>query len=230
MPLNFVDRVPDRVPIRNALISLWDKTGLEELAAGLIALQPEITFFSTGGTLEALRRAFPGHAERIRAVESLTGNPEIQGGLVKTLDYRIYLGLLTEPYNPDHRRALKDYGVPSLDLVAVNLYPFLQAVREHPGQLEYARANIDIGGPTMIRAAAKNFHRVLVLTRADQYAAALEELRQNQGHSRLAQRFERARDAFRLIRDYDQAIAEALSTLDPVAALGAYRVEEGWNG
>lgn len=225
MALNNVYQVPGKVKINHALISVTDKTALDVLARGLVHLNPDVIVFSTGGTLKELIELLPEHRERIRTVESLTGNPEIQGGLVKTLDYKIYLGLLTEPYNAEHLTSLKAYGVPFIDLVVVNLYPFERVIQENASDIELARAHIDIGGPTMIRAAAKNYHRVLTLTDPRQYTEAIETLGQNAGCSTLAQRFQAARAAFARIAAYDRAISEYLEKTTETS-LGVYRFGE----
>lgn len=224
MALNRVLEVPDRVPIRTALISAWDKTDLKTLARQLFEICPGLRIFSTGGSLSLLREALREGEERILPIERLTGNPEIQGGLVKTLDYRIYLGLLTEPFNPEHAQSLQRYGVPPIDLVVVNLYPF-EEVTAQSRDLEMARSYIDIGGPTLLRAAAKNFHRVLVLSDPGHYGRAVDELRVNGGCSTLRQRFQRAVEAFRLVSRYDGAIERFLADLDE-SALDAYRLRE----
>lgn len=229
MALNTVYLVPDKVKIDTVLISVTDKASLELLVKGLFELNPSLGIYSTGGTLKELIRLFPDRQSQIRAIESLTGNPEIQGGLVKTLDYKIYLGLLTEPFNPDHRASLKEYGVPLIDLVVVNLYPFESVVHNDPKDMELARANIDIGGPTMIRAAAKNFHRVLTLIEPNQYTFTLEVLRQHDGCSTLSQRFSAARTAFARIAAYDRAIADYLEQCSE-ASLDVYRFREGGLG
>jgi phosphoribosylaminoimidazolecarboxamide formyltransferase/IMP cyclohydrolase len=223
--LNTVYQVPDLVRIQTALVSVTDKTNLDFLVKNLFELNPNLVIYSTGGTLNQLNQFFPDRSAHIKTVESLTGNPEIQGGLVKTLDYKIYLGLLTEPYNPEHRKALEANRAPVIDLVVVNLYPFVHVTQDPQVDLELARANIDIGGPTMIRAAAKNFHRVLVLTHPQQYLPVVEWLKNQQGQSSFTQRFEMARAAFHHIRQYDVAIDEFLSAQSP-EALKAYSLKD----
>ncbi len=146
----------------------------------------------------------------LRQVSDYTGQPEMQGGLVKTLDFKIYLGLLSETDNASHRADLARTGAAAIDMVVVNLYPFEQTVAAAQATLEDARANIDIGGPCMVRAAAKNFHRVAVLADPSDYPAVVEELAKQDGTLRLATRYRLAQKAFRLIARYDAAIADYL--------------------
>ena len=140
-------------------------------------------------------------------VSDYTGQPEMQGGLVKTLDFKIYLGLLSETYNPAHEADLKRVrGVP-IDLVAVNLYPFAQTVARAGATPEEARANIDIGGPCMVRAAAKNFLRVASVTDPADYGRIAAEMKAGGGSLALQTRYELARKAFAHTAAYDTAIA-----------------------
>lgn len=212
MAVNFVSKIDDRVPLRNALISVSDKTGLDTLVNGLLEAAPGLRIFSTGGTHAAIAGILEGRPEAacLTMVSEYTGQPEMQGGLVKTLDFKIYLGLLSETYNPEHVRDLERTGAVPIDLVAVNLYPFEQTVNRADTTPEQARANIDVGGPCMIRAAAKNFLRVLALTDPEDIPVLLEELRTNQGATTAETRFDFARKAFAHTAEYDQTIADYL--------------------
>ncbi|MFW6388247.1 MAG: hypothetical protein ACOC0B_03125, partial [bacterium] len=138
-----------------------------------------------------------------------------EGGLVKTLDFRIYLGLLTEAHNESHIEDRRRTGSRLFDLVVVNLYPFSEAVSQADSDLEKARGNIDIGGPTLLRAAAKNFPRVAVVCDPGDYPALLEEVRRGDGALSLQTRFELARKAFAHVAEYDRAIDEYLAARDP---------------
>src|SRR5215211_263044 len=140
------------VRVRRALISVSDKTGVADFAAGLAKLGIEIV--STGGTAESLRDA----GVEVRSVEELTGSPEILDGRVKTLHPRLHAALLAVRNDDEHQRTLREEGIETLDLVCVNLYPFERTVARLNVSEDEALENIDIGGPTMIRAAAKN-HR-----------------------------------------------------------------------
>ncbi|MFW5844243.1 MAG: hypothetical protein ACOCW6_09970, partial [Spirochaetota bacterium] len=152
--MNRVTRVDGTIPVRHVLVSAFDKEGLPELVGEIAEAFPESRFYSTGGTYRALERVLP--RERLVSVSDYTGQPEIAGGLVKTLDYKIYLGLLSERYSPEHRADRERTGAVLFDLVICNLYPFEEVIAEEGRDLEDARGNIDIGGPTMVRAAAKN--------------------------------------------------------------------------
>jgi phosphoribosylaminoimidazolecarboxamide formyltransferase / IMP cyclohydrolase len=228
MAVNTVRRIDDRVAVRTVLASVSDKTGLDGLVAGLLALIPTLRILSTGGTHAAvaavLGRAAPGCLEQ---VSDYTGQPEMQGGLVKTLDFRIYLGLLSETYNPAHQADLARTGAFAIDMVVVNLYPFEKTVASAGVSPESARGTIDIGGPCMVRAAAKNFHRVAVVTDPADYPAILAELKQGAGALSLATRFALAQKAFRLTARYDAAIADYLAALHAVDMQAAYTVEPG---
>lgn len=220
MAVNIVRTIDDRVRIRHALVSVSDKQYLDLLVLPLVQLLPDVTLFSTGGTYEALQKMLGEDASRnLKQVSSYTGQPETQGGLVKTLDFKIYLGLLTETYNPAHQEDLARTGAVPIDLVVVNLYPFGEVTARKGVTLEEARANIDIGGPCMLRAAAKNFHRVAALVDPLDYRSFIEALRRNGGSTTLEQRFELAKKVFRHTAEYDAAIAGYLST---VAFNGAY--------
>jgi phosphoribosylaminoimidazolecarboxamide formyltransferase/IMP cyclohydrolase len=151
----------------------------------------------------------------------------MQGGLVKTLDFKIYLGLLSETYNDSHAADLKRTSAEAIDCVVVNLYPFEQTIARPGATLEDARANVDIGGPCMIRAAAKNFHRVTVLTDPADYASVSEELGRQNGSVSLATRYRLAQKAFRLIARYDEAIARYLEATPLAAQRGIYTIRNG---
>lgn len=214
--VNIVERADDRVKIQRVLVSVSDKRGLDELVPGLVKLNPDIKFFSTGGTYRAIETIL-GHASssHLTAVADYTGQPETQGGLVKTLDFKIYLGLLTETYNPAHQADLARTTAVPLDMVVVNLYPFEATVAQTGVTVEHARANIDIGGPCMLRAAAKNFLRVASVVDPDDYTSLLASLEAGEGMLDLATRYAFARKAFAHTAAYDAAIAAYLSRQDP---------------
>ncbi|MCZ2342485.1 MAG: bifunctional phosphoribosylaminoimidazolecarboxamide formyltransferase/IMP cyclohydrolase [Bacteroidales bacterium] len=188
-------------PIRRALFSVSDKTGLVDFAQ-ILHTQHGVELIATGGTKKAIADA----GLPVKDVAELTGFPEILDGRVKTLHPNIYAGLLAKRDKPEHMATLSEHRLPEIDLVVCNLYPFEQTVAK-PGVTEaQAIENIDIGGPCMIRAAAKNFHAVTVAVTAEDYPAILEALASDGGvpeplRRRLAQR------AFSRIREYDQAIA-----------------------
>jgi len=146
----------------------------------------------------------------------------MQGGLVKTLDFKIYLGLLSETYNTAHQDDLKRTSAVAIDMVVVNLYPFRQTVARAGVTPEEARTNIDIGGPCMVRAAAKNYLRVASVTDPADYAALTAELAAHQGTLGLDTRFNLMRKAFRHTADYDTAIADHFASLTPAQARATY--------
>ena len=211
MNLNRVRTVDNQVAIKTALISVADKTGLAEFARGLAELCPGIRVYSTGGTYAELEKILDSGC--LFPVSEYTGQAEMQGGLVKTLDYRIYLGLLSETHNPAHQEDLQRAQARAFDLVAVNLYPFREASSAAGATAEDARTHIDIGGPCMLRAAAKNFLRVVAVCRPADYSAVLEELKATGGRTGLVTRWELAQKVFRHTADYDAAIAEHFARL-----------------
>ena len=193
-----------------ALISVHDKTGVVEFARGLAALGAQIV--STGGTAKLLRES--GIA--VVDVAEVTGFPEMLDGRVKTLHPKVHGGLLARRDLPEHVAALTRHGIRPIDLVAVTLYPFEQTVAKPGVVLEDAIENIDIGGPSMIRGAAKNHAHVAVVTDPAQYGPVLDELRGSDGVLSAETRFRLAAEAFRRTAQYDAAIAAYLR--DPVAA------------
>jgi phosphoribosylaminoimidazolecarboxamide formyltransferase/IMP cyclohydrolase len=228
MALNTVERIDGRVRVRTILASVSDKTGLAALVAGLLSVNPDLRILSTGGTHAAIAAALGPAAGRVlQQVSAYTGQPEMQGGLVKTLDFKIYLGILSETYNTAHQADLARTGASAIDMVVVNLYPFERAVAAPGTTVEGARGNIDIGGPCMVRAGAKNFHRVAALTDPADYPGILAELQAHGGELSLETRFELAQKAFRLAAGYDAAIAEYLGALPASEMRAAYRIEGG---
>lgn len=192
--------------VERALISVYDKTGLAEFAGRLANLGVEIV--STGGTARFLRDA----GVTVRDVAELTGSPEMLGGRVKTLHPRVHGGILFRRGNAEDRKQTAAHGIASIDMVVVNLYPF-SATANKPGvTAEELIENIDIGGPTMLRSAAKNFESVAVVTDPADYPVLLEEL-QSAREIHLATRLDLARKAFALTARYDGLIATQLERL-----------------
>ncbi len=208
MALNIVEKIDDAVKVNNVLLSVSDKSGLDSLIPALVAVNPEISIYSTGGTYVAIEKILGDVASKnLIKVSDYTGQPEMQGGLVKTLDFKIYLGLLSETYNQAHQDDLKRVDGVAIDMVVVNLYPFKETVAKDDVTSEMARTNIDIGGPCMIRASAKNFLRVASVTDPADYADIIDELKNNDGSVSLEKRFELSRKAFAHTAEYDSAIA-----------------------
>ncbi|MBX9835113.1 MAG: bifunctional phosphoribosylaminoimidazolecarboxamide formyltransferase/IMP cyclohydrolase [Burkholderiaceae bacterium] len=190
----------------NALLSVSDKTGIVELAQGLHALG--IRLLSTGGTAKLLQEA----GLSVTEVAEVTNFPEMLDGRVKTLHPKVHGGLLARRELPAHMAALKEHGIDTIDLLVVNLYPFEDTVAKMGCTLADAIENIDIGGPAMVRSAAKNWRDVGVLTHVDQYPAVLAELKE---HGKLSDtlRFGLAVAAFNRIAQYDGAISNYLSSV-----------------
>lgn len=212
MSMNVVEKIDDRVPVRHVLISVSDKSGLESFIPGIVDACPDVGILSTGGTFAKIREILGGAADRhLKQVSDYTGQPETQGGLVKTLDFKIYLGLLTETYNEAHQSDLARTGAATIDMVVVNLYPFKETVAKPGVTPEVARGNIDIGGPCMVRAAAKNFIRVAPVTDPADYPVILDAIKANAGATSLDLRYRLAQKAFEHTATYDRHIADFLA-------------------
>jgi phosphoribosylaminoimidazolecarboxamide formyltransferase/IMP cyclohydrolase len=213
MSINVVERIDDRVKVRRVLASVFDKSGLEEFIPELLRINPEIQFFSTGGTYAKIKEIIGDAAEScLTQVSDYTGQPETQGGLVKTLDFKIYLGLLTETYNDAHNEDLKRTGSLHIDMVVGNLYPFEDTISKPDVTVEMARGNIDIGGPCMIRASAKNYLRVASVVDPSDYEAIISGMKADNGSISLKLRYRLARKAFAYTAAYDRTIADFLGS------------------
>ena len=208
MSLNIVKETDDRVQIKHVLMSVSDKRGLETFVPALVKACPGVKIYSTGGTYTKVKEILGDAAQDVLvAVSDYTGQPEMQGGLVKTLDFKIYLGILSEKYNAAHQADLKRLAAQPVDMVVVNLYPFKETVARADATPEMARTNIDIGGPCMVRASAKNYLRVASVTDPADYAALAAELSGNKGTLGFATRFRLMKKAFAHTADYDTSIA-----------------------
>lgn len=203
--------------IQRALISVSDKTGIVEFAKELAALGVEI--LSTGGTAKTLQSAGIGTVE----VSRFTGSPEILEGRVKTLHPKIHGGLLYLRGNEDHEEQAAAHGIRPIDLVVVNLYPFRETIAKEGVTLPEAIEQIDIGGPSMIRSAAKNYQSVCVVTDPSDYAAVVEDLREEKGGTSRKLRERLAIKAFSTTSAYDAAIADYLNREQETC--GAFRLE-----
>jgi phosphoribosylaminoimidazolecarboxamide formyltransferase/IMP cyclohydrolase len=197
----------DLVPVRRALISLSDKNGLDELAKGLARHGVEIV--STGGTAARLREL----GADVRDISDLTGFPEMMDGRVKTLHPKVHGGLLGVRDNPEHTAAMDEHGIAPIDLVVVNLYPFLNTVMSGADR-DTIIENIDIGGPSMVRSAAKNHAHVAIVTDPADYAALLGELDANGGSTSLELRKKLAAKAYALTAAYDSTISQWFAFAD----------------
>ena len=227
MGKNIVQKIDDLIPINTVLVSVSDKQGLEILIPALVKMNPKIQILSTGGTFSKIQEILGEKARGLLTqVADYTGQPETQGGLVKTLDFRIYLGLLTETYNDSHQEDLKRTSSMTIDMVVANLYPFKETIAKKGVTCENARGNIDIGGPTMIRAAAKNFIRVASVVDPESYAGIIESIETNKGCLGLEDRFNLSRKAFKHTAAYDSAISGYLDTLTMDQVRACYKKGE----
>jgi len=209
MALNIVKDIDSRVAVRHVLMSVSDKTGLDAFVPALVKACPGVKIYSTGGTYAKVKEILGDAAsETLVAVSDYTGQPEMQGGLVKTLDFKIYLGLLSETYNDAHQADLKRLAAQPIDMVVVNLYPFQQTVAKPGVTPEMARTNIDIGGPCMVRASAKNYLRVASVTDPTDYGSIATELADHDGTIGLDTRFKLMKKAFAHTAQYDAAISD----------------------
>lgn len=193
----------DLLPIKRAIVSVTDKTGVVDFVAFLVSGGVEIV--STGGTQKVLKEA----GIPVTSVEAVTGFPEILNGRVKTLHPKIHGGVLADKDNPDHLRVISEKGIKPFDLVCVNLYDFYSAAERGLSPREAAE-EIDIGGPTLLRAAAKNFASVLVTPGVEWYAPAREELEKNGMRVGLEFRQLMASRAFDVTSRYDALISSHL--------------------
>ena len=198
--------------IQRAILSVTDKTGIVEFAKRLAALNVELV--STGGTAKTLREA----GLKVRDISDLTGFPEMLDGRVKTLHPRVHGGILHMRSKPEHRAAVAEHDIPAIDMVVVNLYAFEKAAAKPGAKFEDVIENIDIGGPSMVRSAAKNFQDVAIVTSPADYAAIADELENSKGDLSLATRWRLAQKAFALTSAYDSAIASTLETISPDGA------------
>lgn len=194
--------------IQRALLSVTDKTGVVEFARGLSELGVEL--ISTGGTASVIRDAGLG----VKDISDLTGFPEMLDGRVKTIHPRVAAGVLAIRSNPEHMGALQEHSIGTIDMVVVNLYAFEKVAANKDASVHDLIENIDIGGPTMIRAAAKNYQDVAVVVSPGDYLPILQELRANAGELSIAACWRLAKKAFALTASYDRAITARLGSIE----------------
>jgi len=193
--------------IYRALISVTDKRGVEVFAKNLQEFGVEI--LSTGGTAKAIAAS----GVNIKEVSEFTGFPEMLDGRVKTLHPKVHGGILGIRSNPDHAQAMKKHGIEPIDMVVVNLYAFEKTIANQSCSLADAIENIDIGGPTLLRAAAKNYPFVTVITDPADYVTVIDEMKANGGSVSEATNFKLAKKVFRLTSQYDRAIIVYLESI-----------------
>lgn len=191
--------------IERALLSVTDKQGIGEFARELAARGVEL--LSTGGTARIIKES----GVKVREVSDFTGFPEMLDGRVKTLHPKIHGGILYMRDNETHLRQVSENNILPIDLIVVNLYAFEETVAKPGCTLEDAIENIDIGGPTLLRASAKNYRFVTVVVDPGDYRTVLEEMDKNGGETTLSTRFNLARKVFRITAAYDKAITEYLA-------------------
>jgi phosphoribosylaminoimidazolecarboxamide formyltransferase / IMP cyclohydrolase len=211
-------------PIARALLSVSDKTGLVEFARGLADLG--VALLSTGGTAKALAAA----GLEVTEIDAYTGFPEMLDGRVKTLHPKVHAGILARRDSSEHAATLAAHGIPPIDLVVVNLYPFRETIAKAGCTLAEAIENIDIGGPTLVRAAAKNYAGVGVVVDPEDYDALLRELQTNAGSLTAATRFGLAQKAFSHTAAYDGAISNYLSARDGAGTARSFPDRFNWQG
>lgn len=213
-------KVLDLIRPQHVLVSVFDKTGLEFLIPRILNVNPDAIFYSTGGTGKKIMEILGNKASKnYVSVEEFTGAPEMEGGLVKTLHPKIHAGLLAERGNPAHEKYLseemakfgKGPGV-YFDIFVGNLYPFTSVIAKEDCTAEIARVNIDVGGPGMTIASAKNWHSVAVLTDPASYSAIMSFIDDDQGTT-LELRFKLAQRALDLIGEYRTANADYFCTI-----------------
>jgi len=193
--------------IERAILSVTDKTGIVELGTALTGFGVEI--LSTGGTAKILAQA----GVKIREVSDFTGFPEMLDGRVKTLHPKIHGGILGIRSRSEHLQAMREHGIVPIDMVVVNLYAFEKTIAQPGCDLAHAVENIDIGGPTLLRAAAKNYPFVTVVTDPEDYPAVIKEMTELGGSVSQATNFRLARKVFKLTHKYDGAIAKYLKSV-----------------
>jgi phosphoribosylaminoimidazolecarboxamide formyltransferase/IMP cyclohydrolase len=211
-------------PIARALLSVSDKTGLVEFARGLA--DAGVALLSTGGTAKALAAA----GLDVTEIDAYTGFPEMLDGRVKTLHPKVHAGILARRDSGEHAATLAAHGIPPIDLVVVNLYPFRETIARAGCTLAEAIENIDIGGPTLVRAAAKNYAGVGVVVDPDDYDALLHELKSNAGSLTAATRFRLAQKAFSHTAAYDGAISNYLTARDETGTARPFPDRFNWQG
>ena len=217
-----IHQVIDMIKPEHVLVSVFDKSGLEDLVKGILEVNNAAKFYSTGGTGKKIAEILgAGASKNYISVEDFTGAPEMEGGLVKTLHPKIHAGLLAERGNPAHEEYLyktlsqgSKYSGVYFDVFVGNLYPFTSVIAREGTTSETARVNIDIGGPAMTMASAKNWHSIAVLTSTSQYAGFIESVKKQNGRISLEQRFKLAAEAMRSIGEYRTAIGRYFSSLD----------------
>ncbi len=210
-----INTCEDLVSVRNVIVSTADKRGLEEFAPRLVELCPQVRFYATGGTFALLKECLgPLAAQRLVEMTRYTTQPITHAELARTIDFKIYIGLLADPFNPTHVQDLSSAGAAFFDVVISNVHLYEDLIYEGDPDPETVRGAIDIGGPGMIRAGVRNYLRVATIVDPDDYNGFLDHIESNDGQSRLNLRLDLARKAFHLIAKNDSELAEYFGRLD----------------
>lgn len=213
-------KIADKVKIHNALISCHDKTGLKYFAAELVKLNPGVKLYCSSGTFNELKKAVS--AANLMEISEYTGTKEMPSGLVKTLHPKIHSGILADLEDEEQKKYVDSIKAVVFDLVVVNLYPFVAAAES--GGIEKARTNIDIGGVSLIEAAAKNFLRVAVVVSPVDYERVLEMLRKDNAIG-IETRLQLAKTALNYLSGYISGIDDYYERLSAAAVKKEYKVE-----
>lgn len=225
--MNKVTDIKGNINISNVLISVSDKSNLDVLIFKLLEVNSDVVFYSTSGTYNYIKNLLTKSLrdKHLVDISDYTGFPEMQGGLVKTLHPKIHMGILAERINENHSAELLNLSAVRFDLVIVNLYPFSEVVEKENCSFEEARANIDIGGPTMIRGAVKNFHGCAVLTDPTDYYSFGVELSVSHGYISLKTRFYLMKIAFDHTSSYELIISKYFLNMDDDILSGEYAID-----
>lgn len=225
MGIRRVEKIDNLVKVKHVIMSVSDKTGLQEFVKGLIELNPDVIIYSTGGTYKKIVEILGDDAAKnVKEVSEYIEQPETEGGLVKTLDFKLFLGYLTETYCDGHQNDLKRTGAVPMDLVVFNLYPFEQTAAKEGIDYEDVRGNIDVGGPSALRAAAKNWHRVATVVDPADYERILKEMKENNGCTRAETRIELCKKAWGMLHQYNKAIDEYHQKVSTEEAMKPYMI------
>ncbi len=204
-----VKKIDGLVPVKNAFISVSNKEHIDDLAKSLFSICPGLTIYSSGGTYAFIKKALDeNNVANLIEISEYTGQPETDGGLVKTLHHKLFLGYLTETYSEAHQLDLKREDAIPIDLVVVDLYPFSKVITAEGVTPEIARGNIDVGGPSALRAAAKNFLRVMTVPEynAYDYQTLIYQINHNGGCTDLGMRLNGFKKTFNTLFKYDKDI------------------------
>lgn len=224
MSIRRIEKMNYLEPIVNVFVSVSDKSDLDRLVLELVKECRGIHFYAPSGTHafiqttlinEWLKNKQDVASIPLTEVSDYTGQPEIAGGLVKTLHHKLFLGYLTETYCANHQDALKANDAVPIDLVIVDVYPFEKVVEKEGTDIEDARGNIDVGGPCALRAAGKNFLRVMTVPSPKYYDELINGIRGNHGCTSLETRFKGAQNTWDILTDYDYAIYTFLTLTYP---------------